>query len=59
MSESPHLNLTTKEEVAYKLMNDISGQEGLDKDKSTYREKILDLYAECLSATGGHRRAKK
>ena len=59
MSESPHLNLTTKEEVAYKLMNDISGQEQLYKDKSTYREKKLDLYAECLSATGGHRRAKK
>lgn len=59
MSESPHLNLTTKEEVAYELVKDISGREELYKDKSTYREKILDLYAECLSATGGHRRAKK
>ena len=59
MSEKLDLNLTTKEEVAFKLASDIAGRETLYEDSSTYREKFLDLYAECLFATSGHRNFNK
>ena len=55
MSEKTELQVASKESVAFKLAMDISTKEELYNDKSTYRKKTLDLYAECLAATSGNR----
>lgn len=46
MSEKTELQVASKESVAYELTVRIARQEELAKDKSTYREKVLDLYME-------------
>jgi hypothetical protein len=56
MTDQAELKVASKEQIAYKLAIDIAGQENLLSDNSTYRKKLLDLYAECLSATSGFRR---
>tara|TARA_R100000750_G_C2297258_1_gene77355 strand:- start:335 stop:511 length:177 start_codon:yes stop_codon:yes gene_type:complete len=55
MSEEVKIKANTKEEVAYKLTMDIASREKLYESNDTYREKLLDLYAECLYATNGYR----
>ncbi len=45
---------TSKEYVAFELAQNISRQEdGWDKPEEEFRKYYLDLYAECLKATGG------
>lgn len=55
MSEQSELKIASKESVALELAKDIASREKLYNDSSTYREKLLDLYAECLRATNGWR----
>ena len=55
MSEKTELQVASKESVAFMLTMEISYKEELYKDKSTYRKKLLDLYAECLTTTSGYR----
>ncbi len=51
MSEEVKLNVASQESVALQLANDIASREKLYEDDTTYRKKLLDLYAECLQAT--------
>lgn len=44
----------TKEHVAFKLMQDVMVAENRLVSQCD-RKTLLDLYAECLSATSGHR----
>ena len=53
MSEQTESRIIAKEEVALNLARDIASREALHNDSSTYRKKILDLYAECLHAARG------
>lgn len=45
----------TKENVALKLAEQISGMERSSADEKQDRKCYLDLYAECLEATMGQR----
>ncbi len=45
----------SKEKVAFDLAMDIASREKIYENPNEYRQKILDLYAECLEATGGCR----
>jgi hypothetical protein len=56
MPDQVEIKSSSKESVALTLAQDIATQESLHNDKATYREKFLDLYAECLKATKGNRR---
>ena len=56
MSEQAVLKVASRESVALSLALEIASQESLYNDSSTYREKLLDLYAECLKATKGGRK---
>jgi hypothetical protein len=55
MSEQAELKVASKESVALELAMDIASREKFYDDSSTYRKKLLDLYAECLRATNGWR----
>lgn len=53
MSEKTELQVASKESVALALAMEIASQESLYNGDSTFRKKLLDLYAECLRATKG------
>jgi len=55
MSEQSELKIASKESVALEMATYIAKKEELYKDSSTYRQKFLDLYDECLDATSGSR----
>jgi len=55
MSEQSELKIASKESVALEMAMDIANREKFYDDSSTYRKKLLDLYAECLYATNGYR----
>lgn len=55
MSEKTELQVASTESVAFQLTMDIALKEEMFKDKATYRQQVLDLYAECLLATTGYR----
>jgi len=55
MSDQVELNVASVESVALELTLDISQRESLYNDPA-YREKLLNLYTECLEATRGRRK---
>lgn len=55
MSEKSELKIASSESIAYELTHEIANKEKLFNRIETYRKEILDLYAECLEATNGHR----
>lgn len=55
MSDQVELNVASIESVAFELAMDIAQRETLYNDTNTYREKLLNLYSECLTATRGQR----
>lgn len=55
MAEKVNLEVASAESVAFTMAKDISR---LKYDDPDYREKFLDLYAECLEATTGRRSRK-
>ena len=55
MPNNTEIKVSTKESVALELTMDIANREQFYNDLSTYRQKLLDLYAECLNATNGYR----
>ena len=55
MSDQVELNVASIESVALELTMDIANRESLRNDTGAYREKILDLYMECLTAVRGVR----
>ncbi len=59
MSDNAELKVTSKESVAFKLAILIVDIEEIYNDPKTYREKLLDIYAECLDATSYRRDVSK
>jgi hypothetical protein len=59
MADQVDLNIASKESVALDIANRIlrSSSEINPKDPE-FKDKYLDLYAECLHATGGYRQVK-
>ncbi|MFQ3189859.1 MAG: hypothetical protein ACI936_000985 [Paraglaciecola sp.] len=55
MSEKSKVKIESAESVALELAIRIADIEKLASDSSTYRQKSLDLYKECLEAARGHR----
>ncbi|HIG21981.1 MAG TPA: hypothetical protein EYG02_14840 [Henriciella marina] len=55
MADKLELSQTSKEEVAFKLFQEIIISEGRPADRQTIRKYMLDTYAECLTATRGLR----
>ena len=55
MSDQTELTIASKESVALEMARDIANREELYAEPSTYREKFLDLYVECLKATSFRR----
>ena len=58
MADQVDLNVASKESVARDLTNRIAAQTFSD-DEENYKEKYLNLYAECLKATKGNRNPSK
>ncbi|SFO06244.1 hypothetical protein SAMN04488056_10320 [Cohaesibacter marisflavi] len=63
MRDKTNTAKSSKEEVAYKLAQQIFSFEAANNvapkgDGKAFREYYLDLYAECLVATGGSTRRK-
>ena len=55
MADAQPIRGMSKEEVAYNLCMDMIGE----RDRSfANKDKILDLYAECLSAASGYRTSR-
>ena len=59
MLEESHSTAESTESIALGLALEISDSENLHQDAATYRQKLLDLYAECLVAVRGNRHLLK
>lgn len=55
MADQAELVVETKESVAFKLALELRGCIGTNDFDEGYKNKFLDLYAECLEATNGYR----
>tara|TARA_R110001606_G_scaffold399222_2_gene582403 strand:+ start:55759 stop:55974 length:216 start_codon:yes stop_codon:yes gene_type:complete len=56
MAEPVELKVASKESVAYLLAKEIIQLKPCDPN---FRKEFLDLYAECLKAAKGHRKASE
>jgi len=56
MADKAELKVASKEDVAKSLADNIARATSLNGNDPDFRNKYLDLYAECLHATSNQRR---